>query len=334
MLRFVSIWIVCLFAWISPRLALAETAEVRLVKQPGLASLPLVVMEQLKLYEKHLAAAGLKDTKVSWQRILGGAMINDALLAGNLDFATAGAVPLATIWSRTRGTALEVKGVCGVNSVPITLSTRNPAVRSIADFTERDRIAVPAIKISIQAVILQMAAAKQWGEKDLARLDNLTTPLGGADAFAAITSGSEVSAVMSTPPFTQMLRGKPGIREILNSYDVLGGPHNINVIYTTSKFRSENPKTYAAFIAAFEEATNFVIADKRAAAQAYLKASPEPIGVDALVKIIEDPQVRHGLAPQGVMKLVTFAYASGALKVKPETWKDMFFPEAHGLDGN
>jgi NitT/TauT family transport system substrate-binding protein len=36
-------------------------------------------------------------------------------------------------------------------------------VKTIADFSDKDRIALPAVTVSVQARILQMAAAKQWG---------------------------------------------------------------------------------------------------------------------------------------------------------------------------
>ncbi len=136
--------------------ARAETSQVRLAKQVGLGSLTLLVMEHEKLLEKQLRTAGLPDTKVSWSLFSSGAVMNDGLLSGNLDFATAGAIPLAVLWSKTAGTAMEVKGVCGVNAMPMLLDTRNPDIKSVSDFTPKSKIALPAIKVSIQAVVLQM----------------------------------------------------------------------------------------------------------------------------------------------------------------------------------
>lgn len=313
----------------------AETGEVRLMKQVGIASLTMVVMEQEKLYEKHLAAAGLADTKVGWTRLVGGNVVNDAILSGNLDFAVAGIVPLSVIWAKTRNTPNEVRGVVGLNSIPIYFNTRNPAVASIKDITDADRIAVPAIKVSIQAIILQMAAAKAWGEKAANRLDTQTVTLSGNDAYTALTSGQgEITCVMSTAPFAQLQLAKPGIRTVFTSYDVLGGPHNLNVIYTTVKFREANPKSYAAFIAAFKEATDLVNADKRRAAQIYLDAVAEPISIDALVDILNDPRVQSSITPQGVGQVTEFIHKTGLIKVKPASWKDLFFPEVHELPGN
>ncbi len=318
-----------------PLAARAETGEVRLMKQVGLASLTLVVMEHEKIFEKYLAAAGLPASKVSWTRLVGGATVNDAILAGNLDYAVAGIVPLAVIWSKTKGTPSEVKAVCGLNSVPIFFNTRNPDIRTIRDLTDKDRIAVPAVKVSIQAIILQMAAAKEWGDAQSGRLDTNTIAMAGNDAYVALTSGkSEITSAMATSPFADMQLAKPGIRTLFTSYDVLGGPHNLNLIYTTAKFREANPKTHAAFLAAFKEATDLVNKDKRRAAEMYLKISPEPVSVDVLTKIIEDPRVQSSLTPQGVAKVTEFIHKTGLIKVKPASWKELFFPEVHGLPGN
>ena len=134
-------------------------------------------------------------------------------------------------------------------------------------------------------------------------------------------------------PYAQLELRRPGIRTILNSYDVLGGPHNINFIYTTKRFREENPKTYAAFLAAFADATALVNSDKRKAAEIYLKLSPEKVSVDELVDILKDPQFISSMTPMGVTKFVEFAYRTGTIKKKPDSWKDLFFPEAQALPG-
>ena len=326
---------IALLAAALPLAAKAETGEVRLMKQVGLASLTLLVMQHDKLFEKHLAAAGLANTKVKWLRLVGGAAVNDAILSGSVDFAVAGIAPLAVIWAKTKGTPFEVKAVCGLNSIPIYFNTRNPNIHSVRDITDKDRIALPAVKVSIQAIILQMAAAKTWGDKQFSRLDTKTVALSGSDAYAALVSGkSEIDSVMATAPFAQMEVAKPGIRTAFTSYDVLGGPHNLNLIYTTAKFRAQNPKTYAAFLAAFKEATDRVNRDKHRAAEIYLKLSPEAVNVDAMTKIIEDPMVQSSITPRGVMKVVDFLYKTGTIKVKPANWKDLFFPEVHDLPGS
>jgi NitT/TauT family transport system substrate-binding protein len=170
--------------------AYAEQAQLRIVKTPGFSAMPLHVMENQKFLEQQLAKAGVPDTKVEWTRISGGALVNDALLAGNLDIAVGGIGPLATIASRTAGTPQEVKGVAAVVSQPIYLNCNDKRIQSIADLGEKDRIAVPAVKVSIQAVILQMDAAKRFGEKESSKIDRFTVSIPSADAIAQIVSGT------------------------------------------------------------------------------------------------------------------------------------------------
>jgi NitT/TauT family transport system substrate-binding protein len=315
--------------------ARAEVDEVTLAKQFGIGSLTFLVMEHEKLYEKALAAAGVgHPVTVRWVRFTGGAAMNDAMLSGNLSFALAGIGPLATMWAKTQGN-LGVMGVCAANSMPMLLNTRDPQVKSIGDFSARNKIALPGVKVSIQAILLEMAAAKTFGKDAYARLDPLTVTMSHADGMTALLSpASQVDSHFTSPPFSIEELSHPGIHTVLNSYDVLGGPGNLNVVYATSRFRSENPKVYAAFLTAFREATDFINAHKEEAARIYLEVSKDKSATEAgIVKMLDNPDIRFTLVPQGIMKVVDFMYEQGRIKVQPKSWKDLFFPEVHDLPG-
>jgi NitT/TauT family transport system substrate-binding protein len=124
------------------------------------------------------------------------------------------------------------------------------------------------------------------------------------------------------------------MHKVFSSYDVLGGPATFNVVWTTKKFHDENPKLYAAFMAALDEATAAINRDKRAAAEAYLRISKDKDSLDDIVKMLNDPAIVYTTTPNNVMKYVNFMYKVGSIKVKPDSWKDMFFPNAHGLSGS
>ncbi|HSV18000.1 MAG TPA: ABC transporter substrate-binding protein [Casimicrobiaceae bacterium] len=313
--------------------ARAEMSEIKVAQQYGISYLPLMLMEEQKLIEKHAKAAGI-DVQVGWAKFAGGNVMNDALLSGSLQFASGGVGPFVTLWSRTKGN-LDVKAVSAINSMPLLLNTSNPAVRSIKDFTAKDRIALPAVKVSIQAVTLQMAAEQAFGEGQQNKLDSLTVTLSHPDAMTALLSGkSEITAHFGSPPFQEQEVGKAGVHTVLNSYEVLGGPATFNVVWTTSKFRSENPKLYQAFVAALDEATAQINRDKRAAAEAYLRISKDRDSLDNIVRMLNDPQIVYTTTPQNVMKYVAFMAKTGAIKVKPDDWKELFFPNAHGLPGS
>ena len=311
----------------------AELAEIKVAQQYGISYLPLMLMEEQKLIEKHAKAAGV-DVKVGWAKFAGGNVMNDALLSNSLQFASGGVGPLVTLWARTKGN-LDVKAVSAINSMPLYLNTRNPNVRTIKDFTERDRIALPAVKVSIQAVTLQMAAEKAFGEGQQGKLDALTVSLSHPDAQVALLSGaSEITAHFGSPPFQYQQLEKPGIHTVLNSYAVLGGPATFNVVWTTSKFRNENPKLYDAFVKALDEATAQINRDKKAAAEAYLRISKDKDTVADILAMLNDPAIVYTTTPQNVMKYVDFMAKVGAIKVKPDSWKDLFFPNIHGASGS
>jgi NitT/TauT family transport system substrate-binding protein len=316
-------------------MARAEVSEIRAAQQFGLSYLPLMIMEDSKLVEKQAKSAGLGDVKVTWAKLGGPGAMNDALLSGSLDFGTGGVPSLITLWSKTTGTPNEVRGVAALNSMPVDLVTSNPNVKSIRDFTDQDKIAVTTVKVSTQALLLQMAAAKEFGEQNYGKLDSLTVSLPHPDAMTALLSGSgTITAHFSSPPFQYQEVARPGVRKILNNYDILGGPATFNVVWSTAKFRDANPKAYAAFVTALEEATATINRDKRAAAEVYKRMSGTKESVDELVKMMEDPLVDYTLAPKSIMKTAEFMAKVGTIKSKPASWKDLFFPNVYGLQGS
>ncbi|HTP46337.1 MAG TPA: ABC transporter substrate-binding protein [Casimicrobiaceae bacterium] len=329
-IRLVSTIVACLAVAGAAR---AEMTELKVAQQYGIGYLPLMVMEEQKLIEKHAKAAGV-DVVVSWPRLTGGSAMNDALLSNSLQFASGGVGPFVTLWARTRGN-LDVKAVAAINSMPLYLNTRNPNVKTVKDFTERDRIALPAVKVSIQAITLQMAAEKAFGEGQQNKLDALTVSLSHPDAQTALLSGqSEITAHFGSPPFQYQQLRSPAIHTVVNSYDVLGGPATFNLVWTTSKFRNENPKLYDAFVKALDEAVAMINRDKRWAAEAYLRISKDKDSVDDILAMLNDPAIVITTTPQNVMKYVDFMAKTGAIKTRPDSWREMFFPNAQGLPGS
>ena len=315
-------------------LAARAEGQIRIAEQFGVVYLLLNVAQDQKLIEKHAKAAGI-DAKVEWVKLSGGSAVNDALLSGNIEIAGAGVGPLLTIWDRTKGRQ-NVKGVASLGNFPYYLVSNNPAVKSIADFTDKDRIAVPAVGVSVQSRVLQLASAKLWGDKDFARLDKISVALPHPDAAAAIIKGgTEISGHFGNPPFQeQELAGNPQAHIVLDSYQVLGGPASATVLYATEKFRAENPKTYQAFIDALNDAAQFVAANPEKAADIYIKVSNAKIDRDLLIKIIKNPEVQFKTTPQNTYQLAEFMHRVGAIKNKPASAKDYFFDDAQNAAGN
>ncbi|MEQ1612854.1 MAG: ABC transporter substrate-binding protein [Hyphomicrobiaceae bacterium] len=318
----------------APTPARAEVGEVILAQQFGIIFTPLMVMESQKMIEKQAAARGMPGLKVTWSRLAGPAVMVDAMLSGSLHFSAQGVPSMALMWDRTR-TNVGVHAISAVNDSPIYLNTRNPNIKSLKDYTDKDRIAIPSIKVSSQALYLQMAAEKLFGPGKHTAMDHLVVALSHPDAVAAVLNpAGEITSHFATSPFHEVEK-KAGFNTIMSSYDAIGGQSTILTFVTTDKFRKENPKVYEIVKAAFDEAMDYTNADLKRAAQVYIDVSKDKKStVEELHALMTQPGFAFSKKPSTVGKFAEFMNRIGMIKNKPESWKDMFFPEAHALGGN
>jgi NitT/TauT family transport system substrate-binding protein len=312
-----------------PSRAFAEATELRVAKQFGSAYMQFFIMQDQKMVEKHAKAAGLGDVTVDWATFRSSDVMNDALISGSVDFVCLGIPGIVTVWSKTKGTPIEVRAATGFNVSPLMLMVRDPSIKSLKDFKDGQKIALPAIKVSMQAIILEMAAAREFGIDKFNALDHLTVSMAHPDATAAMLGGvSEIVANFSSSPFQYRQMKNPNIHRLLTSTDYFEGGLSFNVIAATTKFRSQNPKLYGVFLAALKEATDFINADKKRAAEIYLKVSGDKMPVDELTEILNDPAIRYTTKPEGIAAFIDFMAKTGTLKTPPADWRDMFYPEA------
>jgi NitT/TauT family transport system substrate-binding protein len=313
--------------------AAAEPSDLTIVRSRSLASLPLIVMQDLRLVEKHARAQGIGDITVSYRTLGGGAAANDALLSNSAQFIAAGVAPFLTLWDRTRG-AVAVKAVSALNTTPAYLVTRNPKVHSVADFSDTDRINVVAPKVAVQAILLQIAAAKAFGASDYSRLDKLTIGLPTADGSAALMAGvGDITADFALPPFAYQELDTPGLHLVLRSDELLGGPTTDTMLYTTTAFYDANPRTVAAVTAALEEAIELIRKDRSWASEVFMHVEGRSPQVP---RMVEDPTITFGREPHNIMKYADFMHSTGMLRNAPPSWRDLFFErEAQAIhDGN
>lgn len=316
-----------------PSTARAE-GTLRIAEQFGIVYLLLNVVQDQKLVQKHGKAAGV-DIDVQFVKLSGGAAINDALLSGSIDVGGAGVGPLLTLWDRTHGRQ-NVKGIASLGNVPYYLISTRPEVKTIADLGDGDRIAVPAVGVSVQSRILQLASAKLWGDAQATKLDRLQVALPHPEATAAILKGgTEVNAHFANPPFQeQELAGNPRAHVILKSYDVLGGPASATALYATEKFRKDNPKTYRAFVDALVEAAKLVKADPEQAADIFIRTNRSSIDRALLLKLLRDPAFDFKVTPEHTFALAEFMHRTGAIRNMPASARDYFFDDPHNAAAN
>ncbi|MGE8943007.1 ABC transporter substrate-binding protein [Leptospira interrogans] len=308
--------------------ASAEANKLRAAKQFGLGYVQYMIMEDQKLVEKHAKAAGLGDITVEWNTFRSSDVMNDALISGNVDFVSLGVPGLMTIWDRTKG-SIDVRGASGLNSLPLALMVKDDSIKDIKDFNEKHRIAVPAVKVSNQAILLQMAAEKEYGQGNHTKLDPLTVTMSHPDATIAMISGSkDITANFSSVPFQSRQAKTPGIRRLLTSTDILGAPFSFNVVAATSKFRTENPKLYKAYLDALNEATEIVNKDKQLAAETYLKMSKDKSPIEDVLALLNDPENQFTTKVSAIDGMIQFMARTGNYKNKPTSATELLFPEA------
>ncbi|HVO87754.1 MAG TPA: ABC transporter substrate-binding protein [Casimicrobiaceae bacterium] len=330
---FVAIWRRCLaaalLAGIVSSPAFGEATQVRIGRALSIGYLPLMVMEDQRLLEKHAKAAGLGDVTVEYVALTGGSALNDALLANSLQIASGGVAPFLLLWSRTQGNA-GVRALSPFNSLTLYLNTRNAEVRSVRDFSAHDRIAVLTSKSSIQAILLQMEAARAFGQDNYTKLDTLTVSMPLADAAAQLMTGSKgsITADFTLPPFSYQEIATPGIRNLITSNDILGGPATYTMAYTTSAFFNANPKLNAAFVSGLNEAIDIINRDRKLAGDIFVRVSKSNTPRATVDRMLSDPNITFETVPQRLGKFAEFMHAIGTLRTLPASWKDLFFPGA------
>jgi len=311
----------------------AEVSEVKLVLQNGSNYLPMLIMREHKLVEKHLKTKGLEATKVTWARLAGPAAIVDSFLAGAVDFAAQGIPSTAVLWDRTRN-GIRVKAVSALVASNIWLMTRKPELKSLRDISDKERIAVPSVKTSSQALFIWAAAEKEFGPGQWGKLDHVTVSVPHPEAMAAVMSPrGEITIHAATSPYADIER-KVGLHAVTDLYTVHGGPVSGLNLVTTETFRGANPATYDAVVSAFQEALAWLNADKRRAAKFYLEATKDKMPLADLEEILLAPDYIFDQVPRGIDSAMAMMHKSGILKSPPTSWKDMYMPETHKLPGN
>jgi NitT/TauT family transport system substrate-binding protein len=330
-----------LFAWFLLALLVvtqavqAESQQVRIVMPYGLGYLPTYIAVDRGLIEKYAKAAGLGDIKVTLQHMASGPASSDLLLAGDADLAMGGFGPAYVLWDKTRG-AGKVRIVTPLSGGPIWVLTNDPHINSIRDFGPNDRIAVSAIKVTAQALALQMAAAKEYGWDQRFRFDSNMVSMSNPDGLAMLLSNSgPVRTQAAIIPFSVEAMESGKVHMVMNSEDYLEPGASISVLYGSAHFHDGSPKLYAATAAAFEEAFDFIHQHPHEAAEIYVAREPQKRELAWIEAMIVNPKmIVYNSTPRGLMKNAEFMFASGTIKTRPESWKDLVWDNMWTKDGS
>jgi NitT/TauT family transport system substrate-binding protein len=299
-----------------------EAKQLRIVKQPGLGYLQLIVMREQKLLEKRLPGV-----EVEWRQLTSGPVIRDAMIAGQMDVGSGGVGPFVQAIDK----GLDWKTLGALNEMPLYLNCARADIRSLKDVRPADRIAMPALG-SIQHVVLQMEAEKELG--DPKKLNQQIVAMAHPDATAAILSKREITCHLSSPPFQYEQLRDPGIHKVFDSYQAAGGPHTFNVVWASEKWARANPRLVRAFVDSLREATELVNANPAEAARLYVASEKAKSTAEQILDIMKQDGIKYTMTPAGLVKFAAFMQKIGMIKAVPASWRDYAFEHLHALPGS
>jgi NitT/TauT family transport system substrate-binding protein len=309
--------------------------EVKFAQQRGLLYLPVDMMVTGGVLQKEATKLGLGKIDATATTLSGPGPVVDAILSGAADYGTVALPSLLNLWDKTRGSANEVKAVGTVSNGAMTLYTIDPAVKTLADFTEKDRIAVPTVRISFNSMMLQMACEKLWNDPH--RLDHLTVGIGHPDAVTALSAGwpkASITAHIAVQPYTERGLKIPGAHVITDSREVFGGPLTQITLIASKRTKEKNPALFKAVANALDESIKVANADKKAAAVLWKQAQKTPESVDELVHLLDDPGFEFTAQPHRIAYFAAFLNRIGTMKVKLGDWKELFWETAYNQQGD
>ncbi|MBE3576854.1 MAG: ABC transporter substrate-binding protein [Limnochordales bacterium] len=289
--------------------------KIRIAQQFGLVYAPLSIARELEIFEKH----GLQ---VEWRQLGSGAAINEALIAGQVDVGFMGIPPFLIGWDK----GVPWKVAVGFGEVPIMLITYRKDIKSLTDFTSKDRIALPSPG-SVQHLLLGMAARRELGNAKA--LDSLLVAMAHPDGMAALLARRGITAHFTTPPYAFELLSQPGFHAVLTDRQAFGGRFSFNVGVVTKQFHDSRPQAYRQFVAALTEAMNWLETHKKEAAP--LLAPEFNLSVEKTYAYLTWPGVHYTVEVRGLMKFARFMYENGFIRNMPASLDDLVWENARAL---
>lgn len=274
-----------------------SNVTIRFAQQYGMQYAPVYVMQELGLLEELLPGI-----KLEWNKFGGGAAINEALISNQLDVAFMGIPPALIAIDK----GVDYRIACGICVPPAELIVRpDKGISSLSDIKAEDKIAVPGIG-SIQHIMLAMAAKNILGNANA--FDNNLVPMANPDAYAALISGTDITAHFASMPYIDM-EIKDGMKSIITADDAGGGA---SIVCVTTKNFTGNSELHKALISALNKAIELINAQDEAALE--IIAKTEKISVEDAKAYAAWPGTIYTTDLYQVNELAEFMYEAGYIK--------------------
>lgn len=290
-----------------------KISKVSIAEQFGLAYAPLQVMKELKLLEKNLPGV-----EITWKQLGNTAAIREAMVAQEVDVGFMAIPPFLIGWDK----GMEWKIFSGLSKSPVGLVVNNPNIRSIKDFTDKDRIAVPQPG-SVQHILLSMACEREFGNPK--KLDNQLITLAHPDGMNALLAKNDITAHFTAPPYLTKELETEGMHQILSGSEAMGKDFTFIVGVSTSKFHDKNIKEYKALIKSLNEAMEYMKENKKET-QKLLSKAYEMSEAD-IENYMSLEGVNYDSSVAGVHEFAEFMKRSGYISKVPQSINDILWED-------
>ncbi|HYE81534.1 MAG TPA: ABC transporter substrate-binding protein [Clostridia bacterium] len=293
-------------------------SRINIAEQYGLAYAPLQIARELKLIEKNLPGV-----QVGWKQLGNTAAIREAMLANEVDAGFMAIPPFLIGWDK----GMDWKIACGLSSSPVGLVTNKEEKKSIKDFTDKDRIALPQPG-SVQHILLSMACERELG--DAKKLNDLLVTLAHPDGMNALLSKQDITAHFTAPPYLLKELETPGMHEILNGRQAAGEAFTFIVGVTTKEFHDSSPKEYEAFLNAMDEAMEFMRNNREEALR--ILSKQYEMSIEEVEKNLDMEGTEYSISVKGIDAFAGFMERNGYISKAPENaeeilWEDVNYEE-------
>jgi NitT/TauT family transport system substrate-binding protein len=290
----------------------------------GLAFLPAYICEDLKLVEKRGKEAHL-ELKASYQRFFGAGLLQEAIGTGAIDIAPFGIAPLLAAWEKAKDTPRQVVAISGLSTLTPVLLANRPELRTLADFSATDRIAIPSASAP-QLYFLRMRSEKVFGQYD--KLRGQIVVMTHPDAVADLTAAKgPVAGYFSSAPYTEIALADGRVHKMLSGADVVDGEASFLILGATKAYVDAHPKVPDAIAKAMDDAARIIHDDPRRAAAIYLAHEPsKTLDAGAVAVVLGDIKDEFGSTLRGIAAFADFMGRHGELKTPPQSWKEIVAP--------
>lgn len=220
---------------------LKDHEQLIIAEQYGLAYAPLQIMK-----EKGILESLLPDTEIEWVTLSNTTSIRESMLSEDVDVGFVGIPPF--IIGLDNG--MDWKIMCGLSQNPSGLVSNDPSIRTLEDFKEGDKIALPQPG-SIQHILLAMACEKQFN--DATKLDELLLPMRHPDAYQSLESKATIKAHFASPPYLFDELKNEENQLVLSGKEAFGGDFTF-IVGVCDRTFYKNEEQYQAVLEALNQA--------------------------------------------------------------------------------